>query len=212
MTAAEPTAGSRRFTLLQRHLNGDVQLRVVTGAGGWFIPGSKGPRCRWIPGNGCLRGGEPPEDVRHPDHWRPAAVELSEVRLQARSGALDPSVSYNLRRGGHVLIDRNDVPSAIAAIRALGERVCDGRCSAVIFPEGTRARGGALGAFRRAGLSALLDAAPEALASHSSSASATNRCIMIPRSAVDLQASMERLRDACCERGKRFLFPWPVAS
>ena len=72
-----------------------------------------------------------------------------------------PSVSYNLRRGGHVLIDRSDAPSAIAAIRGLGERVRDGRCSAVIFPEGTRARRGALGEFRRAGLSALLDAAPE---------------------------------------------------
>jgi 1-acyl-sn-glycerol-3-phosphate acyltransferase len=72
-----------------------------------------------------------------------------------------PSVSYNLRRGGHVLIDRGDAPSSIAAIRALGERVRDGRCSAVIFPEGTRARYGALGEFRRAGLGALLEAAPE---------------------------------------------------
>src|SRR3989442_4717847 len=69
-----------------------------------------------------------------------------------------PSVSYNLRRGGHVLIDRSDAPSAIAAIRGLGDRVRDGRCSAVIFPEGTRARRGALGEFRRPGLAALLDA------------------------------------------------------
>ena len=72
-----------------------------------------------------------------------------------------PSVSYNLRRGGHVLIDRSDAAAAIAAIRALGERVREGRCSAVIFPEGTRARSGALGEFRRAGLAALLEAAPE---------------------------------------------------
>src|SRR5439155_5770309 len=72
-----------------------------------------------------------------------------------------PSISYNLRRGGHALIDRSDSASALAAIRGLGERVRDGRCSAVIFPEGTRARRGALGDFRRAGLGALLDAAPE---------------------------------------------------
>ncbi len=72
-----------------------------------------------------------------------------------------PSVSYNLRRGGHVLIDRGDASSAVAAIRALGERVRDGACSAVIFPEGTRARHGALGEFRRAGIGALLEAAPE---------------------------------------------------
>jgi 1-acyl-sn-glycerol-3-phosphate acyltransferase len=74
-----------------------------------------------------------------------------------------PSVSYNLRRGGHALIDRSDAPAAIATIRALGERVRDGRCSAVIFPEGTRARHGELGEFRRAGLAALLDAAPDAM-------------------------------------------------
>lgn len=71
-----------------------------------------------------------------------------------------PSVSYNLRRGGHVLIDRSDAPSAVAAIRRLGRRVHAGGASAVIFPEGTRSRRGALGEFRRAGLLALLEEAP----------------------------------------------------
>jgi 1-acyl-sn-glycerol-3-phosphate acyltransferase len=72
-----------------------------------------------------------------------------------------PSVSYNLRRGGHVLIDRADAPSAVAAIAELGGRVRDGGVSASIFPEGTRARRGELGSFRRAGLLALLEAAPD---------------------------------------------------
>jgi 1-acyl-sn-glycerol-3-phosphate acyltransferase len=72
-----------------------------------------------------------------------------------------PSVSYNLRRGGHVLIDRGDASMAVAAIRALGERVHAGQASALIFPEGTRARVGDLGEFRRAGTVALLEAAPE---------------------------------------------------
>jgi 1-acyl-sn-glycerol-3-phosphate acyltransferase len=71
-----------------------------------------------------------------------------------------PSVSYNLRRGGHVLIDRSDAPSALAAIRALGRRVREGGPSAVIFPEGTRARAGELGRFKPAGILALLDEAP----------------------------------------------------
>jgi 1-acyl-sn-glycerol-3-phosphate acyltransferase len=71
-----------------------------------------------------------------------------------------PSVSYNLRRGGHVLIDRGDTAGAVAAIRALGARLRDG-VSAVIFPEGTRARAGALGEFRRAGTVALLESAPD---------------------------------------------------
>jgi 1-acyl-sn-glycerol-3-phosphate acyltransferase len=73
-----------------------------------------------------------------------------------------PSVSYNLRKGGHVLIDRSDGPAAVAAIRELGQRVAAGRCSAMIFPEGTRARRGHLGAFKPAGLVALLEEAPAA--------------------------------------------------
>jgi len=72
-----------------------------------------------------------------------------------------PSVSYNLRRGGHVLIDRADAPAAVAAIAELGRQVRAGRVSASIFPEGTRARRGELGSFRRAGLMALLEAAPD---------------------------------------------------
>ena len=73
-----------------------------------------------------------------------------------------PSVSYNLRRGGHVLIERSDAPAALAAIRELGGRVRRGEASAVIFPEGTRARHGTLGTFKRAGMLALLDEAPDA--------------------------------------------------
>jgi 1-acyl-sn-glycerol-3-phosphate acyltransferase len=71
-----------------------------------------------------------------------------------------PTVSFNLRVGGHVLIDRSDAPQALAAIRELGRRVRAGRCSAMIFPEGTRARGGTLGRFKPAGTLALLAEAP----------------------------------------------------
>jgi len=71
-----------------------------------------------------------------------------------------PSVSYNLRAGGHVLIDRSDAPNALASIRDLGRRVHEGRASAMIFPEGTRARHGALGAFKPGGTMALLEEAP----------------------------------------------------
>ncbi len=72
-----------------------------------------------------------------------------------------PSVSYNLRRGGHILIDRNDGAAAITAIRALGRSVHGGRCSGLIFPEGTRARHGELGGFKPAGITALLNEAPD---------------------------------------------------
>jgi 1-acyl-sn-glycerol-3-phosphate acyltransferase len=72
-----------------------------------------------------------------------------------------PTVSYNLREGGHVLIDRGDSAGAIESIRELGRRVAAGRASAMIFPEGTRARHGELGRFKPAGTLALLEEAPD---------------------------------------------------
>ena len=72
-----------------------------------------------------------------------------------------PSISYNLRAGGHALIDRDDRHGATNAIRALARQVCERGVSAVIYPEGTRARRGELGAFKPAGALALLDEAPD---------------------------------------------------
>lgn len=71
-----------------------------------------------------------------------------------------PSVSYNLRRGGNCLIDRDDAGQAVEAIAELGRRVERRGVSAVIFPEGTRARRGELKAFKPRGTIALLAAAP----------------------------------------------------
>ena len=51
-----------------------------------------------------------------------------------------PSISYNLRHGGNAVIDRTDADQALAAIRGLGQQVEQRGVSAVIFPEGTRAR------------------------------------------------------------------------
>ncbi len=72
-----------------------------------------------------------------------------------------PSISYNLRRGGNVIIDRGDSAQALPAIRILGERIRRRGVSAVIFPEGTRARRGELGSFRPRGTLELLNAAPD---------------------------------------------------
>jgi 1-acyl-sn-glycerol-3-phosphate acyltransferase len=72
-----------------------------------------------------------------------------------------PSISYNLRRGGNALIDRDDRAGATRAIRELARQVTERGVSAVIYPEGTRARQGKLGRFRPAGALALLDEAPE---------------------------------------------------
>ncbi len=70
-----------------------------------------------------------------------------------------PAVSFNLRHGGHILIDRGDRIGAVALIRQLGEKVVREGCSAVIFPEGTRARQGEIAPFKIAGTLALLEGA-----------------------------------------------------
>jgi 1-acyl-sn-glycerol-3-phosphate acyltransferase len=72
-----------------------------------------------------------------------------------------PSISYNLRAGGHAIIDRANRAQATRAIRALGEQVARRGVSAVLYPEGTRARQGELAAFRPAGARTLFDAAPD---------------------------------------------------
>ena len=72
-----------------------------------------------------------------------------------------PSISFHLRHGGHALIDRGDRGDALAAIRALAAQVRTRGVSAVIYPEGTRARRGVLGPFKPAGALALLEAAPD---------------------------------------------------
>jgi 1-acyl-sn-glycerol-3-phosphate acyltransferase len=72
-----------------------------------------------------------------------------------------PSISYNLRRGGNAVINRGDSGQALTAIRGLAEEVEKRGVSAVIFPEGTRARKGRIGAFKARGTLELLRAAPQ---------------------------------------------------
>lgn len=74
-----------------------------------------------------------------------------------------PSVSFNLRHGGSILIDRKDGKQAIAEIGKLGRYIEKYNRSAVIFPEGTRSRDGKPKPFRPMGLKMLLKNAPSAL-------------------------------------------------
>ncbi len=73
-----------------------------------------------------------------------------------------PGISYNLRHGGHALIDRNDRNSSVNAIRKLGRAVVSDGSSVIIFPEGTRGRDGTLAPFKPAGSLALFEEAPDA--------------------------------------------------
>ena len=66
-----------------------------------------------------------------------------------------PSVSYNLRHGGSVLIDRKDPKQAIPTIKGLSEYIEKNTRSAVIFPEGTRSKTGKPKEFAQSGLKIL---------------------------------------------------------
>ena len=67
-----------------------------------------------------------------------------------------PSISYNLKHGGSVLIDRKDNKQAISALINFGKRLEKEQRSACIFPEGTRSKDGKLKTFSVGGLSTLM--------------------------------------------------------
>lgn len=74
-----------------------------------------------------------------------------------------PSVSYNLRHGGSVLIDRKNPRQAITAIEEFAEYIEVNKRAAVIFPEGTRSRDGRPRPFQVKGLQALFKGIPSAV-------------------------------------------------
>jgi 1-acyl-sn-glycerol-3-phosphate acyltransferase len=74
-----------------------------------------------------------------------------------------PSISYNLRKGGSVLIDRKNGAQSIKEILKLGRKMEDKNWSVCIFPEGTRSKYGQLRTFHLAGFKTLLKASPNAL-------------------------------------------------
>ncbi len=51
-----------------------------------------------------------------------------------------PSVSWNIRYGGHGIIDRNQKISALKSIEAFAKKVKENNWAAYIYPEGTRNR------------------------------------------------------------------------
>jgi 1-acyl-sn-glycerol-3-phosphate acyltransferase len=73
-----------------------------------------------------------------------------------------PSVSYNLRKGGSVLIDRSNGSQSIREIFKLGKLLEQKNYSACIFPEGTRSNDGTVKSFQPAGIKTLLKASPSA--------------------------------------------------
>jgi 1-acyl-sn-glycerol-3-phosphate acyltransferase len=74
-----------------------------------------------------------------------------------------PSVSYNLRHGGSVLIDRKNRSKSVKDILMLGKHIEANNYAACIFPEGTRTKNGLVKTFQPAGIASLLRTAPSAV-------------------------------------------------
>ncbi|MBZ9630942.1 1-acyl-sn-glycerol-3-phosphate acyltransferase [Salegentibacter sp. LM13S] len=74
-----------------------------------------------------------------------------------------PSISYNLRHGGSVLIDRKNPRESLLKMGKFAKYLNETNRSAVIFPEGTRSRTGAPKKFAARGMQMLFKQMPEAL-------------------------------------------------
>lgn len=83
---------------------------------------------------------------------------ISKIEL----GRKIPTISYNLKYGGSVLIDRKNPKQATEQIEKIGKYIQQYKRSVVIFPEGTRSRTGIPKPFKRKGLLTLIEHAPEA--------------------------------------------------
>lgn len=74
-----------------------------------------------------------------------------------------PSISYNLRKGGSILIDRKNSRQSLPAIKNFAEYLNKTNRAAVIFPEGTRSKTGIPKRFSPNGLKMLFKYCPNAV-------------------------------------------------
>lgn len=71
-----------------------------------------------------------------------------------------PSISYNLRHGGSVLIDRKNRRQSLPALIKFGKRLQTNNETGVLFPEGTRSKDGAPKKFMDGGFKVLIKGMP----------------------------------------------------
>ena len=73
-----------------------------------------------------------------------------------------PSISYNLRHGGSVLINRENPKQSLSAIKEIAQYIEANKRTAIIFPEGTRSKDGKPKPFAENGIKILCKYAPSA--------------------------------------------------
>lgn len=74
-----------------------------------------------------------------------------------------PSISFNLRHGGSILIDRKNARQSLVTMSQFAKYLNQTNRAGVIFPEGTRSRTGKPKRFAVQGLQLLFKKMPEAL-------------------------------------------------
>lgn len=72
-----------------------------------------------------------------------------------------PSISYNLKYGGSVSIDRNDPAGSIEKIKQFAGFIAENKFAICIYPEGTRSRSGKIKPFKSSGIEAILKVIPD---------------------------------------------------
>lgn len=98
-----------------------------------------------------------PPIIWHLRKYHPKFVSKKEL------GQGIPSISYNLKHGGSVLIDRRKVRESLVKLGGFAKYLNKTNRAAVIFPEGTRSRTGAPKKFAVQGLQLLLKKMPQAV-------------------------------------------------
>lgn len=74
-----------------------------------------------------------------------------------------PSISYNLKYGGSISIDRKDREGSISKIKEFAAFIKKENFSICIYPEGTRSRDGKVKEFKTSGLESILEIIPDIL-------------------------------------------------
>lgn len=74
-----------------------------------------------------------------------------------------PSISYNLKYGGSISIERNDREGSVKKIMEFAKMVKENNFSICIYPEGTRSRNGKVKPFKLSGIEAILQVIPDIL-------------------------------------------------
>ncbi len=72
-----------------------------------------------------------------------------------------PSISYNLRHGGSLSIDRKDREGSVEKIKEFAAFIQKNGFSICIYPEGTRSRDGIVKQFKPSGIDAILEVLPD---------------------------------------------------